>query len=208
LLVALDGWISNGTLPPASRYPSRSDGTLVLPAIDDVGFPRLPGFAYTSRLARPTVIKSEEMPPTKGAGLSGFRAEDRCRWPRYCRAAAADAGSACGDPHRLEPAQGRFWAKGELCDNNGAMISFAATREERLKNNDPRLSMAERYPNEADRAGAIAKARSQLVQDRLLLKRTPGCSRQIQLANEKLFALTSMRGSGLRTETRAVRRGG
>src|SRR6267142_5423864 len=65
LLVALDGWISNGTLPPASRYPSRSDGTLVLPAIDEVGFPRIPGFAYTSRMARPTVINSDEMPPAK-----------------------------------------------------------------------------------------------------------------------------------------------
>jgi hypothetical protein len=49
------------------------------------------------------------------------------------------------------------------------MIPFAATREERLKNNDLRLSMAERYPNEGDRAAAIAKAAQQLVQDRLLL---------------------------------------
>ena len=37
LLVALDMWISNGTLPPVSRYPSRADGTLVSPAADDVG---------------------------------------------------------------------------------------------------------------------------------------------------------------------------
>jgi hypothetical protein len=50
------------------------------------------------------------------------------------------------------------------------MIPFAATREERLKNNDSRLSMAERYPNEGDRAAAIAKAARQLVQDRLLLE--------------------------------------
>ena len=77
-LVALDGWISNGTSPPASRYPSRGDGTLVPPTNDDVGFPRIPGFAYTSRMAQPTVIKSDEMPPVKGAGLSGVRAEDRC----------------------------------------------------------------------------------------------------------------------------------
>jgi hypothetical protein len=54
-----------------------------------------------------------------------------------------------------------------LCDNNGSMIPFAATREERLKTGDPRLSMAERYPGE--RAAAIAKAAQQLVQDRLLL---------------------------------------
>jgi hypothetical protein len=66
-------------------------------------------------------------------------------------------------------ANGNF-GEGELCDNNGAMIPFAATREERLKNNDPRLSMAERYPSEGDRAAAIAKAAQQLVQDRLLLE--------------------------------------
>ena len=62
------------------------------------------------------------------------------------------------------------FGEGELCDNNGSMIPFAATREERLKNGDPRLSLAERYPNEGDRAAAIAKAAQQLVQDRLLLE--------------------------------------
>ena len=72
LLVALDDWISKGTLPPASRYPSRNDGTLVPPTADDVGFPHIPGFAYTSRMARPTVIKSDEMPPAKGAAYPVF----------------------------------------------------------------------------------------------------------------------------------------
>ena len=62
------------------------------------------------------------------------------------------------------------FAEGELCDNNGSMIPFAATQEERLKTGDPRLSMAERYPNQGDRAAAIAKAAQQLVQDRLLLE--------------------------------------
>ena len=47
---------------------------------------------------------------------------------------------------------------------------FCGTREERLKSGDPRLSMAERYPNPGDRAAAIARAAQQLVQDRLLLE--------------------------------------
>src|ERR1700682_3605872 len=72
LLVALDGWISNGTLPPASRYPDRGDGTLVSPAIAEFASPRIPAFAYTSRMARPTVIKSDEMPPSKGAAYPVF----------------------------------------------------------------------------------------------------------------------------------------
>jgi hypothetical protein len=61
------------------------------------------------------------------------------------------------------------FGEGELCDNNGSMIPFAATREERLKSGDPRPSMAERYPNEGDRTAAIAKAAAKLVEDRLLL---------------------------------------
>jgi hypothetical protein len=50
------------------------------------------------------------------------------------------------------------------------MIPFVATREERIKNNDPRPSLAERYPHDGDRTAAIAKAAKQLARDRLLLE--------------------------------------
>jgi hypothetical protein len=169
LLVALDGWIGNGTLPPPSRYPSRSDGTLAPPTIEDVGFPHIPGFAYTSRMARPTVIKSEEMPPSKGAAYPVFvpKTDADGRDIAGLRLPTLEAPTATHTGWNLRRAG---FGEGELCDNNGSMIPFAATREERLKNNDPRLSMAERYPNEGDRAAAIAKAAQQLVQDRLLLE--------------------------------------
>jgi hypothetical protein len=169
LLVALDDWISKGTPPPASRYPSRNDGTLVPPAAADVGFPRIPGFAYTGRMARPTVIKSDEMPPVKGAAYPVFvpktDADGRNVAGLHLPTLEAPAATYTGWNLR-KPGFG----EGELCDNNGSMIPFAATREERQKNNDPRLSMAERYPNEGDRAAAIAKAAQQLVKDRLLLE--------------------------------------
>ncbi len=45
LLVALDGWISNGTLPPASRYPSLKDGTLVSPEAEARVIPKFPTLA-------------------------------------------------------------------------------------------------------------------------------------------------------------------
>ena len=173
LLVALDGWISNGTLPPASRYPSRGDGTLVSPAIDDVGFPRIPGFAYTSHMARPTIIKSDEMPPSKGAAYPVFvpKTDADGRDVAGLRLPTLEAPAATHTGWNIRKAG---FGEGELCENNGAMIPFAATREERLKNNDPRLSMAERYPNQGDRAAAIAKAAQQLVRDRLLLEDDAG----------------------------------
>jgi hypothetical protein len=169
LLVALDGWISNGTLPPASRYPSRSDGTLVSPGIDEVGFPHIPGFDYTARMARPTVINAETMPPEKGAAYPVFvpktDADGRDLAGIHLPTLEAPVATHTGWNLRK-----RGFGEGELCDNNGSMIPFAATREERQKTGDPRLSLAERYPNEGDRAAAIAKAAQQLVQDRLLLE--------------------------------------
>ena len=169
LLVALDGWISKGTLPPASRYPSRADGTLVPPTVEDVGFPQIPGFVYTRRMARPTLIKSDEMPPSKGDAYPVFvpKTDADGRDLAGLRLPTLEAPAATHTGWNLRKAG---FAEGELCDNNGAMIGFATTREERLKSNDPRLSMAERYPNQGDRAAAVAKAAQQLVQDRLLLE--------------------------------------
>jgi hypothetical protein len=169
LLIDLDDWISKGTLPPASRYPSRNDGTLVPPDADDVGFPHIPGFAYTSRMAHPTVIKSDEMPPVKGAAYPVFvpKTDADGRDIAGLHLPTLEAPAATYTGWNLRKAG---FGEGELCDNNGSMIAFAATREERQKNNDPRLSMAERYPNDGDRAAAIAKAAQQLVKDRLLLE--------------------------------------
>ena len=169
LLVALDGWISNGALPPPSRYPSRADGTLVAPTVDDAGFPRIPGFAYPARIAQPTLIKADAMPPTKGAAYPVFvpKTDADGRDLAGLRLPTLEAPAATHTGWNLRKAG---FGEGELCDNNGAMIPFAATREERLKNNDSRLSMAERYPDAGDRAAAIAKAAQQLVQDRLLLE--------------------------------------
>jgi hypothetical protein len=50
------------------------------------------------------------------------------------------------------------------------VICHCTDCQTRLKSGDPRLSMAERYPNAGDRTAAILKAAQQLVQDRLLLE--------------------------------------
>jgi hypothetical protein len=169
LLVALDEWSSNGTLPPGSRYPDRAGATLVPAAIDEVGFPRIAGFAYPSRIAQPTALKSEEMPPSKGAAYPVFvpKADADGRDLAGVRLPTLEAPAATHTGWNLRKSG---FGEGELCDNNGAMIPFATNREERLKNNDPRPSMAERYPKPGDRTAAIAKAAQQLVRDRLLLE--------------------------------------
>jgi hypothetical protein len=120
-------------------------------------------------MARPVVINSDQMPPVKGASYPVFvpKTDADGRDVAGLRLPTLEAPAATHTGWNIRKAG---FGEGELCENNGAMIPFAATREERLKNNDPRLSMAERYPNEGDRAAAIAKAAQQLVRDRLLLE--------------------------------------
>ena len=173
LLVAMNEWIAKGTLPPDSRYPSRADATLAPPWANAVGFPNIPGFAYPSRIAQPTALKSEDMPPSKGAAYPVFvpktDADGRDIAGIHLPTLEAPAATHTGWNLRKTG-----FSEGELCDNNGSMMPFAATREERLKINDPRLSMEERYPNAGDRAAAIAKAAQQLIRDRLLLEEDAG----------------------------------
>ena len=72
LLVALNDWISNGTLPPDSRYPSRADATLVPPSVDRGWISCYPRLRLSSRIAQPKSLKSDEMPPSKGAAYPVF----------------------------------------------------------------------------------------------------------------------------------------
>ena len=173
LLVAMNEWIAKGTLPPDSRYPSRADATLAPPWANAVGFPNIPGFAYPSRIAQPTSLKSEDMPPSKGAAYPVFvpKTDADGRDIAGIHLPTLEAPAATHTGWNLRKAG---FSEGELCDNNGSMMPFAATREERLKINDPRLSMEERYPNAGDRASAITKATQQLIRDRLLLEEDAG----------------------------------
>ena len=69
-----------------------------------------------------------------------------CLWPILIGLPTLEAPAATHTGWNIRKAG---FGEGELCDNNGTMIPFAATREERQKSGDPRLSMAERYPQAA-----------------------------------------------------------
>jgi Alpha/beta hydrolase domain len=169
LLVAMDEWITSAKPPPESRYPSRTNGTLVVPTAEAVGFPRIPGLDYKGVMNEATVVDYDIMPPAK-----------RAPYPAFVPKSDADGNDIAGVrlPTLAAPVATHLgwnqrkagFAEGELCENTGSMLPFAKTREERLRTNDPRLSLAERYPHDGDRAVAIDRAAKQLVQDRRLLE--------------------------------------
>ena len=57
----------------------------------------------------------------------------------------------------------------ELCYLNGMYVPFAKTKEEREKTGDPRLSIEERYKDQADYVQRVSHAARSLVDERLLL---------------------------------------
>jgi hypothetical protein len=152
LLADLDAWVSSGVEPPPSMVPRAADGTLVNPAQDAVGFPHVPGVAYSGRLhtgdlldfgphadaglltTLPPVLLGAPYPvavpktDVDGNVLAGIRLPD----------IAAPVATYTGWNLRRNPPQ-------EGCDAAGMILPFARTRGERMANGDPRLSLAERY---------------------------------------------------------------
>jgi len=156
--------VREGVEPPSSRVPMIAHGTLV-PAPN---LPAIPGLArFTSWTPAPLLDLARNPPAVVGA------------YPILFPRLDAD-GNAIGGLRLpvIEAAQATYtgwnprsagFAEGALCTNQGAMLPFAATRAERLANNDPRLSIEERWPDPAAYVAAVRGSAERLVVERLLL---------------------------------------
>ncbi len=166
LLVAMEGWMREGTEPPASRFPMRGQGTLVPPAAGL--YPAIPELGYRGAHGPAQLVDHGPMPPE-------VRGEYAVLVPRV----DAD-GNAIGGLRvpALEAPKATYtgwnpraegFAPGALCANTGAVLPFAAARAEREAARDPRPSLEERYPTPAAYVAAVRAAADRLVAERLLL---------------------------------------
>ena len=167
LTVALDAWVSQGVAPPASRVPTLRDGTLVAP--DNRNFPAIPNFAV-ARLVNEVVLFGDWVNPRPDPGR---------RYPALVIRTDADGNDAAGIrlPDIAVPLATytgwnlykRPFTEDELCDRDGSYREFTATRAEREKSGDPRLSVEERYASHADYVARVKATVTDLVRERLLL---------------------------------------
>ncbi len=162
LLVALDGWVTTGREPPPSRLPRIDDGTLV--RAEAVTWPKLP--ALVPPHASNDVVALDDWTdpgvPTQswqalvpqvdvdGNEIAGIRLPD----------IAVPRGTFAGWNLYRHPMPG-----GELADRDGTFLAFAATRTA----DDPRASIAERYPTHDAYATRLQAAVGALQRERLLL---------------------------------------
>jgi hypothetical protein len=175
-LAALDRWVKEGTLPPPSRYPRIADGSLV----KTIPLPPIPGMTPAKAPSGRSLI---DYGPDFGKGIIGKVPPVALAEAYQVLVPQVDAdgneqggirlpdigvptGTATGWSVRAPDAG----SAGELCYLQGAFVPFAKTKAEREANGDPRLSLQERYRDNADYAERVRQAATTLEHEGYLLQ--------------------------------------
>ena len=181
LRVAMRNWIMHGTQPPPSRWPTLAAGTLVDPTQHAMGFPSgIPGISPTifdpANFVNP-VFDYDWGPFFDDVDATGIPTRFppkiehviKMKVPRV----DADGNELGGVPTVLRDAPlGTYlgwnitlagFHQGQVCNYIGGMIPFARTKQERIANGDPRLSLEERYGTHEGYVLAVTNAANNAV---------------------------------------------
>ena len=169
LLERLTRWARDGARPPASRYPSISALRLAVPTQDATGFPDLSVYG----VRYPQVVNGLSV---LDYGVVPARPDPQRRYQVLVPVVDADGHDIAGvrlpdidvplATHTGWNLRREAFAEGQLCGLNGFSVPLAAVR----KDGDPRLSVAQRYPNRLEYAKAVALSARALRDDGLLLQ--------------------------------------
>jgi hypothetical protein len=179
LNVALIEWVTKGTPPPPSRYPTLADHTLVPP--DATAFPKIPG---VQPVAMNAVLDYDLGPKFDYEELSGVIAHEpppiKRVIPMLVPQVNADGNEIGGVASVLHQAplgtylgwnvQASGFFKGQICGFAGGYVPFARTVAERMASGDPRASLEERYGTHEGYMCLVRRAAESLVADRFLLR--------------------------------------
>ncbi len=179
LVSALDVWVKNGTLPPASVYPRISDGTLVGWQEKESGWPKLPGVQYPQVIQQPAflyrgpwwesqriaTLEPPEIKESYAVRIPAIGPDGNERGTLNLPAITVPVGTHASWNLR----DSSVGAPGELLTLQGGYIPFAKTREERAASNDPRPALAEMYSGFSDYEAKYLAAAEKLIQQRYLL---------------------------------------
>ena len=177
LLVAMDNWTREGTPPPASAYARIGAGELVLPA--DLDFPDLPG---VGRPATPHgAYRADYGPEFRTKGIVTIEPpEVLSKFPVMVPQVDSDGNEIGGlkMPEISVPlATYTGWnlfrpesgPENVLSSMQGSYIPLPLTRADRIREDDPRPSIQERYQSQEHYLGLVSEAAIDLIDDGYLL---------------------------------------
>jgi len=169
LVIAMQKWVTDGTMPPPSQYPQLSNGTLV--KASQVAFPAIPGVQSPKTLTAGLRSSSELEPGSPGAGAplpflvpqvdADGNERAGVRLPEVAVPLATYTGWNFRNP--------KIGGTSQLVSLLGSYIPLAQTKADRDASRDPRASIAERYSSREQYLDKITKAADALVKDGFLL---------------------------------------
>jgi hypothetical protein len=180
LLLALERWVRDDAIPPASRYPRLDDGTLVPWAEQASGWLALPAVRYPEVIQRPA--QRDFGPQFATQGIVAYHPPRSHGYfpvlvPRY-DATNNEQGMIRLPSVAVPLATYTGWnlrhreigAENQLLSLMGSYIPLPRTAAERRALGDPRPSLQEKYGSFAAYRTAFDAAARQLVQDGFLLQ--------------------------------------
>jgi hypothetical protein len=178
LLVDLDEWLSRGTAPPPSRYPTIARRQLV--PREAVRFPTIPSFPFAQYMpgvwrmdfgpeySRTRVIEKE--PPALGEPFGVLvpqvNADGNDEGGVALPEVAVPLGTHTGWNVSIFSLSGLRYLAGLV----GSFQPFARTRTERETSGDSRPSIEERYKGREDYLQRVRRAATDLVRERFMLE--------------------------------------
>lgn len=197
LLLALDRWSKDGTLPPPSVYPTIATGTLVDWRHGSTGFPNIPGIEYPEILQQPHWL--DFGPRWQKERIVDFqppviRGDYKVMAPR-CGPDGNELGCLLPAEVAVPVATYTGWnlrnadagAAGQLVSLTGSYIPFPRTKADRERTKDPRLSVQERYGSRDEYVRQFTKACDKLRADGYLLEED--ANRLIELHRNRVSGL-------------------
>ena len=180
LLKMLDDWVSKDIKPVDSRYPRLDRGELITAGEHKQKMPVIPGMRHPGANLQPPICDygpdfwsqgiMVNVPPVvmghyptfvpavdkDGNGLGGVR--------------LPDITVPIGTYQGFNPRKHEANAPDYLVRHMGSFWPFSATKEEREKNGDPRLSLEERYAGKDNYVEQVMIETNKLLADRLLIQ--------------------------------------
>ncbi len=180
IFAALVDWVTKGSEPPASIYPTLASGGLVTVAAYDKAFPKVPG------VPRPAYSPTYQYDLGKGFDYPDLTGVITTVPPRIMKEIPQLMPRIDADGNELDGIRSPLisaplgtyvgwnvfaggFQKGRFCNNIGGFVPLAKTRAERMAKGDPRPSLEERYPNHAAYVAKVKAQADRLVAQRYML---------------------------------------
>jgi len=180
IFAALVEWVTKGSEPPPSIYPTLASGGLISTAAYDRAFPKIAG------VPRPAYSPTYQYDLGKGFDSADMTGVITVNPPRIVRETPQLMPRIDADGNELDGIRSPLitaplgtyvgwntfaggFEKGRFCNNIGGFIPFAATKAERMAKKDPRPSLEERYPSHAAYVAKVKAQADKLVAQRYML---------------------------------------